>query len=175
MRALIAMLAVLPALSGGASAHAQLYKWVDERGVTNYSNQLPVNPADAKKLAVVEDKVSVYTPDPALLGAIEARRRDGGVSARIAELEHQLDVERRARLAAAAAPRPSDPCPAGMDCYGVSGPYYPVAVAPRFHPRHLTHLRPYYLRSGPNPASRRIESMPSRDRGRNSMHPEPKP
>lgn len=188
MRILIAMLAVLPALSGGVSAHAQLYKWVDERGVVNYSNQLPVNPADAKKLAVVEDRVSVYTPDPALLGAMEAERQGRGVTARMAELERSFDSERRARqVAAAAVPLPPGPCsiwPA--DCLGLRETYYApafVTVVPRFPLRHRSGVWPNparianlpgYLRAGRNPASRH-ESVPSRDRGRNSMHPEPKP
>jgi hypothetical protein len=65
--ALAAMLAVMP-------AYSQIYKWVDERGVTNYSGQPPIDPKAAEKVAVVENKVSVYTPDPALLRAVEASR-----------------------------------------------------------------------------------------------------
>lgn len=68
--ALAAILAVMP-------AYSQIYKWVDERGVTNYSGQPPVDPKAAEKVAVVEDKVSVYTPDPALLRAVEAFRECG--------------------------------------------------------------------------------------------------
>lgn len=66
--ALAAILAVMP-------AYSQIYKWVDERGVTNYSGQPPIDPKAAEKVAVVEDKVSVYTPDPALLRAVEAFRQ----------------------------------------------------------------------------------------------------
>jgi hypothetical protein len=54
---------------------AELYKWTDERGVTNYSDQPPADPGAAKKLAVVEDSISVYTPDPTLLQAVESFRR----------------------------------------------------------------------------------------------------
>ncbi len=61
---LVAALLVLPA---GTAAAAQLYKWVDERGVVNYSNQPPADPKSAKKVTDVEDRVSVYTPDPALV------------------------------------------------------------------------------------------------------------
>ena len=149
MRALYALLVFLPAMLAAPPAGAQVYKWVDERGVINYSNQLPANPEAANRLGIVEDRVSVYTPDQALLQAIEAERRGGGASARIAELERQLDAERRARhvAAAAAASRPSDPCSSGaMDCSIPSGPYYItrpiVAVTPRFRQRPLANVRP---------------------------------
>lgn len=44
-------------------AGAQMYKWVDERGVVSYSNSPPPNAGKAAKVDVVEDRVSVYTPD----------------------------------------------------------------------------------------------------------------
>ena len=148
MRALIVPLVFLPVMLAAAPAHAQVYRWVDERGAINYSNQLPVNPETASKLAIVEDRVSVYTPDAALLRAIEADRRGSGPTRRIAELEGQLDAERRARqyAAVAAAPRPSDPCSIrAADCFGLSEPYYTrtiVAVPPRFPPRRFPHVLP---------------------------------
>ena len=49
-------------------AHAQTYKWVDERGVVNYSNTLP--PSAAKKIQPVADRISTYDPDPRLQRAI---------------------------------------------------------------------------------------------------------
>jgi hypothetical protein len=66
--------AALLAFHTGA-ASAQLYKWVDERGQVNYSNQLPVDSKSADKVAVVEDRVSVYSPDAPLLRVIEADRQ----------------------------------------------------------------------------------------------------
>ena len=72
--ALAALAAALLAFHVGA-AGAQLYKWVDERGRVNYSNQLPVDTKSAGKVAVVEDRVSVYTPDAALVSEIEANRQ----------------------------------------------------------------------------------------------------
>jgi hypothetical protein len=118
---------------------AQLYKWVDERGVTNYSNEPPADPGAAKKLMPVEGNLSVYSPDRALTRAIEADRRDGyrALETRIASLERQLEVERLARqysVAAAAAPAP---CPSGFDCYGTVPAYYPVSpVVSSFPVRH---------------------------------------
>lgn len=52
---------------------AETYKWVDERGVTNYSSNPPANAKLAKKVQVVEERLSVYTPDPGLLRAIQVR------------------------------------------------------------------------------------------------------
>ncbi len=52
---------------------AETYKWVDERGVTNYSNNPPANARLAKKAQFVEEHLSIYTPDPALSRAIQVR------------------------------------------------------------------------------------------------------
>src|SRR5437879_1758165 len=52
---------------------AETYKWVDEKGVTNYSSSPPANAKLAEKTQVVEESLSVYTPDPGLLRAIQAR------------------------------------------------------------------------------------------------------
>ncbi len=60
------LVAALLAFSAGTAAAAQLYKWVDERGVVNYSNQPPADPKIARNVREVEDRLSVYTPDPAL-------------------------------------------------------------------------------------------------------------
>ncbi len=68
------LIAALLAFHAGGAA-AQVYKWVDERGRVNYSSQLPADPKTADKVAVVEDRVSVYTPDPALLREVAAERQ----------------------------------------------------------------------------------------------------
>ena len=46
------------------AVQAETYKWVDERGVVNYSNTPP--PAAAKAPQQVADRVSTYQTDPAL-------------------------------------------------------------------------------------------------------------
>lgn len=132
-------LAVAAAILTAGPASAQLYKWIDERGVTNYSNQLPAD-AGAKNLRPVEDRVSVYSPDDALLQAIEdehknARQRQSQ-RARIESLENQLEAERRARQQAAASREPQsayERCLADGrgDCnaiYGSFQPYDPPVV-----------------------------------------------
>ena len=56
-------------LAAASSAHAQIYKWVDEAGKTHYSDAAPVG----EKASTIADKVSVYTPDPTII----ARDRAG--------------------------------------------------------------------------------------------------
>jgi len=70
----IRMLFMLIAAAASLPASAELYRWVDERGVTNYSNERPPATATAKKLTNVADKVSVYTPDEQLIKAVKAMR-----------------------------------------------------------------------------------------------------
>ena len=57
-------------------AQAETYKWVDERGVVNYSN---APPPDAAKGPVpkqtIPDRVSTYQTDPATSQSIEVYRR----------------------------------------------------------------------------------------------------
>jgi len=67
-------------LFAAAPLHAETYKWVDEKGVTNYSSTPP--PAKAKQAKVIEDRVSIIPADPsfaeasAALRAREARRAE---------------------------------------------------------------------------------------------------
>ena len=63
---------VLIALLVAPLAQAETYKWVDEKGVVNYSNAPPPN---ASKAATVPDRISNYTPDPSIKQAIDVDRR----------------------------------------------------------------------------------------------------
>ena len=66
---LIAGLLVFYAATGAA----QTYKWVDERGVVNYSNTPP--PALKELAQPVEDRVSTLPSDPQLQRDMERFRR----------------------------------------------------------------------------------------------------
>ena len=57
---------------GAPLAQAETYKWVDEKGVVNYSNTPPPN---ASKAATVPDRISNYTPDRSITQAIDVDRR----------------------------------------------------------------------------------------------------
>jgi hypothetical protein len=122
---LVGPVTVLAAIVAAAPACADLYKWVDERGVTNYSNQPPPDAKAATKVTHVEDRVSVYSPDRALLQAVEAERQ--GRMRAIYEDARQ-DAERTGpRVAMIAAPRlpvAYDGCAGAVNCNNVYGGYY---------------------------------------------------
>ena len=54
------------------SAHAQVYKWVDEHGIVNYGNEPPAAKGRSARPVRLEDNLSVYTPDE---GVLEATKR----------------------------------------------------------------------------------------------------
>jgi len=57
-------------------AHAETYKWVDERGVVNYSNAPPPDSAKGTIPAqTVPDRMSSYSTDPITSQSIEVSRR----------------------------------------------------------------------------------------------------
>jgi hypothetical protein len=62
---------LLPVLLLGcvAFAHAETYKWVDDKGVTNYSNNPPPASKAANAVQQVEERLSYYEPDPGLKAA----------------------------------------------------------------------------------------------------------
>ena len=74
MHAAYPIIALLALTCVSATASAQLYKWVDERGITNYSNDAPPAATTANKLTRVENKISVYTPDDSFMQAVKATR-----------------------------------------------------------------------------------------------------
>ena len=94
---------------------AETYKWVDERGVTNYSNNPPANVKLAKKAQVVEERLSIYTPDPALSRAIQVR----------AQTSVQMPYGTASQQYAVATQAMYDDCVAQrhVDCNGASYPY----------------------------------------------------
>lgn len=104
MRDLIRLVATLAAFLVAVPAFAQVYKWVDENGMTNYSGKPPTEVKAGTKLDTVPEKITVYTPDKALVQAMQARaqRTEPALSDRIDRLERQLLAERQARQQAAA-------------------------------------------------------------------------
>ena len=125
---LAALLTPLLTLAAVPAYAAQLYKWVDERGVTNYSDQAPAGAVKRQDLGT--NRVSVYTPDAQLKEAIEAERARAINDLRTARRERQLHEEWLARQYLAAARSTSsytvDPCFGNPSC----GAYSPYAYAP---------------------------------------------
>src|SRR5687768_17798421 len=75
MRLIIRSLAVIAVVAAAAPlAGAQVYKWTDDKGVVNYSNTAPADAKGKKGVSVVEDRVSVYSADPAVLQATQNAR-----------------------------------------------------------------------------------------------------
>lgn len=71
MRASIVLALLIASAPAGA---AELYRWQDENGVVNYSNTPPPKTRAGKPATVVEDRLSVYTPERSVTDAIERRR-----------------------------------------------------------------------------------------------------
>jgi hypothetical protein len=137
MRLIPALLAAIIALGLETSAaEAQTFKWLDERGVVNYSNAPPPGvAAKAAKAQTIDERVSTYEPDPTLKGVARGP----------SYYEQQLEREwaQRQRLMAmnnAAAAAEAAPCDAPYrgecgDGYGLfGGGYAPVAFARRGRP-----------------------------------------
>lgn len=70
----VAVALALAAICTAAPAPAQMYKWVDERGTTHYSDTKPDDPKVSDKVRPVNGSLSVYSPDKSLLRAVEVAR-----------------------------------------------------------------------------------------------------
>ena len=68
----ILLTSVLAAVLAAVPAYAQIYKWVDEHGVTNYSSEPPAGLKGGPKPATVADRISVYAPEPGVQRTIRA-------------------------------------------------------------------------------------------------------
>ena len=117
----LALLVLAPGL------HAETYKWVDERGVVNYSN---VPPATQKaKAAPIEDRVSVVPRDPNADAAAAAARDQ---SARQAEYAHREWLARQQGMQAQAIAAMYAPPTDDVPVYGYGYGYgYGVPVVRR--------------------------------------------
>lgn len=103
MRALVLVLATAAAAPAFAQ---QTYKWVDERGVINYSNVPRAKPALALP---IEERVSVVPRDPNLAAAVAASQ---AASAQQAEYAHQEWLARQQGMLQAQALAAMYPTPA---------------------------------------------------------------
>ena len=141
---------VLSLLAG--AAHAELYKWVDERGVVNYSNAPPADAKQAKVAQHVEERVSVYQPD-ALTKAAQATR---GPSYYEQQLEREWMQRQRLMASTNASSKPICASSFSTDCYyedprfaGYATPYGPAVIVARpaqVRPTRLIGSRPLLLR-----------------------------
>jgi hypothetical protein len=137
---LLALLVAAAGLAPLPAVGAQIYKWVDENGVTNYSNQQPAPAAAPRAVGVVENNISVYTPDPALTREVNAfRMRSNGIGASAAAPVAPPPYEFSAPVYVPV-PVASDPCAEyrAAHCgeyYADFYPYGPVAGYAPYHQR----------------------------------------
>lgn len=131
-------LAILLALAAAAtSAHAETFKWVDENGRINYSNNPPPSGKAVKSVQKVEDRISVYQTDPALKRVAGYPRPD---TAQAEWLQRQRIMAMRAA---------ATDCQYRDDCRGdgyrsgaiIAYAAYPVLL-PAFPRRHAVRSRP---------------------------------
>ncbi len=104
MRRLAAISALLLLAATPLAGAGELYKWVDEKGVTNYGDAPP--PKSARKAVALDETKSSLSVVPGLskdeVAGMEARAE----RSRNSRLE-QENAELRARLAAAPTPAPA--------------------------------------------------------------------
>jgi hypothetical protein len=152
------------AFLAAAPAWAQVYKWVDDKGVVNYSGRPP---ADRKSALLDPNSVSVSIYTPAELSRKTAKPTPGEnermLAERVAALERKLEAERTARQSVELAQvryleqraeqclrdRRIDCDFAGLDPYYAPyyAPYWTTVVVSRPHHRHFRPNAP----TGPAP------------------------
>ena len=116
MRRLLALALLL-----APAANAETYKWVDERGVVNYSNTPP--PAAAKAAArAIPERVSTYEPDPSMQRVAYAPPSPYEVMLQQEWLQRQRLMAERQNVQTLYEATPVEPYP---------GYYYPVSTVRR--------------------------------------------
>ena len=132
------------ALAAPLAAQAEIYRWVDDRGVINYSS---VRPEGVKKVTQIAEDSGRVSTVPGMSQELLAQQRQLELEARIQRLEREL-YEQRARDAMAAAQSyPAYPYPAYSPGYAAY-PAFPVygyrfvAARPVF-PRHVRAVVPH--------------------------------
>ncbi|OAI51932.1 hypothetical protein AYO46_00995 [Betaproteobacteria bacterium SCGC AG-212-J23] len=119
MRRLLALLFSLPFLLASV-ARAETYKWVDDKGVVNYSNTPP--PGAAKSVKPIADRVSTYEPDPSMQRVAYSPPSPYEVMQQQEWLQRQRLMAERQNVQTVYDNGPVDP----YTTYYRSGYYYPV-------------------------------------------------
>jgi hypothetical protein len=173
MRRFILSSALASVFLAAAPCSAQVYKWVDDKGVVNYSNEAPAN-RSSKLLDPKSVRVSTYATDPQKQPATTlAGANESALSEKIDRLERKLDAERYARNLSDAQMRTAadsryeqclrdrriDCDYAGMDPYPYYDTPYYYGTAVLVRP-HQVRPRPNLHRQGaaPKPATRSASS-----------------
>ena len=96
-----ALLLAAVAVAAAFPAQAQMYKWIDERGQVTYSNTPPPNATQSNKLGIVEERVSVYSPDTQINRALSDEASEPRDSRAMRRQREQVEAERREKAEAA--------------------------------------------------------------------------
>lgn len=160
--ALVRLLGALTAVVLAGPVGAQLYKWVDEKGVTNYGSAPPANARNVERVDESNPRVSTV---PGLKPEDVKAGEDRALQQKIDRLERDLEAQRRATADAQARADADaqwrerciadrrldcdDPSRGQLEYYEPGwAPYYPPAVRPVPPPRPVP-PRPY-----PRPTAR---------------------
>ena len=114
-------------------ACAETYKWVDDKGVVNYSNNPPPSAGKAKQVRAVADRISTYQTDPAYEQYLRQRAEQ------IAAAQEAEWAERQRYLAAAQAFYPPDYNSSSYYADYYRGYAYPMFVVGTVRRHHVTH------------------------------------
>jgi hypothetical protein len=162
--------ALLLSLAAAApEASEQTYKWVDAKGVVNYSNAPPAEAA--ARVKTVEQRISIIGPDPSVgLAAAALRERE----ARRAEYDEREWRQRQSALLMQQSSA-SAYCANGPDCGAgyYAETYYPYFSYPAYGYRYggarlVGHLRPHpapHVHKGPSFQSRGVATHGGRRGG----------
>lgn len=120
------VLSLLAGLASPLATRAELYKWVDARGVVNYGDQPPGHAKNVKPLDPDASNLSIVSGIPAQ--ELE-RKRERDAQARLEQLENEVKALRNRELALARARpivvEPAEPVEVGYPVY-VGYPRYRV-------------------------------------------------
>jgi len=158
---LIRLLVAAAALAPLPGVCAQIYKWVDERGVINYSNHQPARATVPGKVEVVENNISVYSPDAALIRAVDAfRMRSNGIGAKAAAPAAPPTHDYSAPVHVPV-PVASDPCGEyrAAGCNEFYTDIYPYAPVIGYGPHHRRHKRIPQVRLRPGAIAGQVVGM----------------
>jgi hypothetical protein len=158
---LIRLLVAAAALAPLPGVSAQIYKWVDERGVTNYSNHQPAQATAPGTVEVVENNISVYSPDPALTRAVDAfrmRSHEIGFNAAAPAAPPAFDYSAPVYVPV---PVASDPCGEyrAAHCNEFYSDFYPYAPGAGYAPYHRRVKRIPQVRLRPGAIAGQVVGM----------------
>ncbi len=158
---LVRLLVAAAALAPLPGVSAQIYKWVDERGVTNYSNHQPGEATAPGAVGIVENNISVYSPDPALTRAVDAfRMRSNEIGANAAAPAAAPTYDYSAPVYVPV-PVASDPCAEyrAAHCNEFYSDFYPYAPGIGYGTHHRGHKRIPQIRLRPGAIAGQVVGM----------------